>query len=166
MTDTERHYAQTEKEALAITWACEKFSDYILGKPIPIETDHKPLVPLLGTKSLDSLPPRVLRFRLRLDRFTYNIIHVPGKHLHAADALSRAPLTSTDGDKDLQALAELLMPTHIAQLPAGKERLDTYRSAQKSDPILSKPRQYCQEGWPNKHSVDPGAIKALLGGPR
>ena len=99
MTDTEKRYAQIEKEALASTWACEKFSDYILGKSIIIETDHKPLVPLLGTKQLDSLPPRVLRFRLRLDRFTYTIIYVPGKDLHTADTLSRAPLTNTEVDK-------------------------------------------------------------------
>ena len=32
MSDTERRYAQVEKEALAMTWACEKFSSYILGK--------------------------------------------------------------------------------------------------------------------------------------
>ena len=51
MSETEQRYAQIEKEALAITWACEKFSDYILGKPIQIETDHKPLVPLLQTNS-------------------------------------------------------------------------------------------------------------------
>ena len=30
-TDTERGYAQIEKETLATTWACEKFSTYILG---------------------------------------------------------------------------------------------------------------------------------------
>ena len=59
LTDTERRYAQIEKEALVLTWACEKFSEYVLGKPIQLETDHKPLVPLLGKKSLDSLPPRV-----------------------------------------------------------------------------------------------------------
>ncbi|KAL5467055.1 hypothetical protein EMCRGX_G031222 [Ephydatia muelleri] len=47
LTGTERCYAQIEKEALAITWACEKFSEYILGKQILIEMDHKPLVPLL-----------------------------------------------------------------------------------------------------------------------
>ena len=37
MTDTERRYAQIEKEALACTWACEKFSDYILGKHFTID---------------------------------------------------------------------------------------------------------------------------------
>ena len=78
MTETEKRYAQIEKEALATTWACEKFSVFILGINIEIETDHKPLVPLLGVKHLDSLPPRVLRFRLRLDRFNYSIQHVPG----------------------------------------------------------------------------------------
>ena len=62
MSDTERRYAQVEKEALAVTWACEKFSTYILGKKFMIEMDHKPLIPLLGTKHLDNLPPRVLRF--------------------------------------------------------------------------------------------------------
>ena len=76
LSDTERRYAQIEKEALALTWACEKFSEYVLGKEIELETDHKPLVPLLGKKSLDSLPPRVLWFRLRLMRFQYK---VPGK---------------------------------------------------------------------------------------
>ena len=64
LTETETRYAQIEKEALATMWACECFSNYILGKSIHIETDHKPLVPLLNTKHLDSLPPRVLRFRL------------------------------------------------------------------------------------------------------
>lgn len=86
LSETET-YAQIEKEALALTWACEKFSEYILGKPFQLETDHKPLVPILGKKSLDSLPPRVLRFRLRLMRFQYDIFHSPGKSLYLADTL-------------------------------------------------------------------------------
>ena len=87
MSETEHQYTQIEKEALATTWACEKFSDFILGKHIEIKTDHKPLVPLLGEKHLDSPPPRVLRFRLRLDRFDYSIKHIPGKELYMADTL-------------------------------------------------------------------------------
>ena len=64
MSETERRYAQIEKETLTTTWACEKFSNFILGKHIQVETDNKPLVPLLGLKHLDSLPPRILRFHL------------------------------------------------------------------------------------------------------
>ena len=50
------------KETLATTWACEKFASYVLGKKFTIETDHKPLVPLLGNKRLHSLPPRIYVF--------------------------------------------------------------------------------------------------------
>lgn len=78
MSETEGRYAQIEKETLAVTWACERFVSYILGATIIIETDHKPLVPLLGNKSLDTLPPRIFQFRLRLARFEYSIVHVPG----------------------------------------------------------------------------------------
>ena len=58
LSEMEQHYAQIEKEALATTWACEKFSTYLIGKMFDVETDHKPLVPLLNTKHLDDLPPQ------------------------------------------------------------------------------------------------------------
>ena len=49
LTSTE--YAQIEKESLALTWGCECFCDYLIGKPFHILTDHKPLVSLLGSKT-------------------------------------------------------------------------------------------------------------------
>ena len=69
LTDTESRYSQIEKECLAFTWACERSSDYILGKSFSGETDHKPLMPLLTTHTLDQVPPRIQRFRTRLMRF-------------------------------------------------------------------------------------------------
>ncbi|KAL2089226.1 hypothetical protein ACEWY4_016125 [Coilia grayii] len=101
MTKTERRYAQIEKEALAITWACERFQTYLLGLHFEIRTDHKPLLSLLSSRALDDIPPRALRFRLRLLRFTYTIVHVPGKNLIAADALLRAPLQGATTEEDL-----------------------------------------------------------------
>ena len=53
LSETETHYAQIEKETLALTCALERFAEYVLGKKVVLETDHKPLVPLLGNKSLD-----------------------------------------------------------------------------------------------------------------
>ena len=96
LTLTETRYAQIGKEALALTWACERLSAYLLGLDFTVRTDHKPLISLLGTRPLDDLPPPILRFRLRMMRFTYKIIPVPGKQLVAADALSRAPLGPED----------------------------------------------------------------------
>ena len=49
-----------------------------------MKMDHEPLVSLFSNKILGQ-PPCVLRFRLRLDRFDYQIRHVPGKLLYTAD---------------------------------------------------------------------------------
>ena len=96
LTPTERRYAPIEKEALASAWSCKKFQNYLIGIDFTLETDHKPLVTLLGTaKSLDELPPHIHRMKMRLMRFSYKIIHVPGKELFTADTLSRTPVTET-----------------------------------------------------------------------
>ena len=147
LTEVEQRYAQIEKEALATVWACEKFAAYLVGGTSSIETDHKPLVPLLGTKHLDCLPPRVLRFRLRLDRFDYTIHHVPGKELYTADALSRAP-SSVAGtiSQQFQNELESFVDTVTSVLPASSDRLEEYRTAQKADTTCSMVRHYCEKG--------------------
>ena len=63
--------------------ACERLSQYLLASKFILETDHKPLIPLLLMKNLD-LPFRVQRFRLRMMRYQYEIIHVPGKELNTS----------------------------------------------------------------------------------
>ena len=134
MTETERRYSQIEKEALALVWACEKFSDYVIGKKIQLETDHKPLVPLLGKTNLDCLPPRILRFRLRLMRFDYSISHVPGKELYTADALSRSPITLSSPMQEAEERhTELFISAVVSSLPASADRLQEYRMAQHAD---------------------------------
>ena len=42
---------------------------YILGLNFTMETDHKPLVPLLGHHDIELLPPHLQRFRLCLVRY-------------------------------------------------------------------------------------------------
>ena len=117
-----------------------------------LETNHKPLVPLLGTKDLHSLPPRVLRFRLRLNRFHYEITHVPGKLLTTADTLSGTPLQ--DG-KEVTLIEEVeeMVDSILQQLPASKDQLDKYRQAQANDTICSTVTQYCKSGWPSKNKL-------------
>lgn len=80
-SDYERRYSKTEKEAIARTSASEKCSDYILGKHLTIKTDQEHLVPILGSKALDHLTPRIQRLSMRLMHFCFDVINVPGREL-------------------------------------------------------------------------------------
>ena len=73
LSDAEKRYAVIEKEALAGVWACEKFSEYVVGMNFVLETDHKPLQTLFNTTEFSKTPPRIQRFRLRLMRFSVTV---------------------------------------------------------------------------------------------
>lgn len=151
MSPTEQRYAQIEKEALALTWACERFADYLIGIKFHIETDHKPLVPLLSTKLLDELPIRVQRFRMRLLRYDFTISHTPGKELGTADVLSRAPTSSlSTADHSLQEQVDAYVQLVMDSLPATRPRLAEIKAAQEADEVCQKVVKYCREGWPTR----------------
>ena len=124
-----------------------------MGIRFHVETDHKPLVPLLGSKSLDELPPCIQRLKIRLIAFSYSISHVAGKKLATADVLSRAPL----GDRGLLEQEEevnLYVNMVRSTLPATEKRLQEIREHQERDVILSQVKKYCNEGWPDKSTID------------
>ena len=149
LNDAEKNYAVIEKEALAATWACDRFSDYVLGLDFTLETDHKPLVPLLSTTELHKLPPRIQRFRLRMARYSPKVIHIQGKQQITADALSRAPVDEPDSaDIDFLNQVSAMAGQTIEILPASTRRLQEIKEAQMSDEILLRVRDYCSRGWP------------------
>ena len=145
MTECEQRYAQIEKEALALTWACERLNQYLLGSKFLLETDHKPLVPLLSTKNLEELPIRIERFRLRMIRYQYDIKHVPGKELNTADFLSRSLLPNT-GISELQEETEAYINLIVSHLPATDRRLTEIKEHQEKDPTLQKWKKEIQQG--------------------
>ena len=107
---------------------------------------HKPLVPLLSTKSLDKMPIRVQHFRLRLMRFSYSIYHVPGKDICTADTLSRAPVLTEDHTaaafhKEVNTYVNLVIDhllTTTKRLQEIKCLQDQDETCQKLKTILSK----------------------------
>lgn len=152
LTDTERRYAQIEKEGLALVWASEKFRDYLLGTQFCLETDHKPLVSLFGSKGIDELTPRLQRMRMRLMRYTYDIVYVPGRDLTVADTLSRSPLQkaeSTELEDDVQGYLHWV----ASSIPVTAPSLQQIAEEQKRDPVCQALVKLCAKGWPSRRDV-------------
>ena len=129
--------------------------DRILDRnEVKVETDHKPLIPLFSTKLIDELPVRIQRFRMRLVRFDFTIVHVPGKLIYTADSLSRSPqeckAQESKSWNDLYDQVEAYVNAVLVTLPASDRRLDEIRSELKNDDTLKTVMQYVQNGWPEE----------------
>ena len=72
LTDAETGYANIERELLAIIFACQCFSTYLLGRYFVAESDHKPLE-MIAMKNLANVPPRLQRMLLELQRYDVTI---------------------------------------------------------------------------------------------
>ena len=89
LSKVERRYSQTEHEALAIIWGCERFHLYLYGAPFVIHSDHKPQY--LFNNPLSKPPARTERWQLRLAPYDFTVRYRPGKD-NPADYVSRHPL--------------------------------------------------------------------------
>ncbi len=104
LTTTEQRYSQTEREALAVVWACEHFHLYIYGKPVNIYTDHKPFVAIYGNAT--SKPPaRIERWALRLQPYQTTVHYRKGEE-NPADYMSRHPSTDAEPCSRQEKVAE------------------------------------------------------------
>lgn len=96
LNKTEANYSTTEKEALAIMWAVEKYKPYLYGTKFTLVTDHKPLTFIKNsTKNA-----KILNWRLQLENYDYDVIYKCGKANVVADALSRPPVEVYHNEQD------------------------------------------------------------------
>jgi len=107
----ESRYAPIEDEALAVADALDKARFFVLGcADLIVAVDHKPLLKVLGNRSLDEISNTRLRnLKEKTLRYKFRIIHVPGAKHKAADAMSRHPSGTTTPDR-------LHLPDDIAWL--------------------------------------------------
>ncbi|KAK1651394.1 hypothetical protein QYE76_069199 [Lolium multiflorum] len=82
----QRNYATTEKELLAIVFACDKFRSYIVDSKVTIHTDHAAIRDLMTKKDAK---PRLIRWVLLLQEFDLHIVDRKGADNPVADNLSR-----------------------------------------------------------------------------
>ena len=83
---SEENYSVIEKELLAIVWACKYFRPYIFGNKFTLYTDHQPLTYIFNMKDPSS---KLVRWRLSLEEYDYEIKYRKGAQNVVADGLSR-----------------------------------------------------------------------------
>ena len=137
LSNCEKRYSQTEKEALGLVWACEKFHPYIYGCRFSLITDHKPLAVIYGPRSKPSA--RIERWVLRLQPYDFEVVHIKGRE-NTADSLSRLVpakqnLEQAEADDDhvrfvaITATPSALSTREIEQASAADDELKEVREA-------------------------------------
>lgn len=130
LNQAEQNYSTIEKELLAIIYAVNYFRPYLYGHKFSLITDHRPLVWLNSVKDPTS---RLIRWRLKLAEYEYDIVYKAGKRNVNADALSRNPIgankqilpiagTSSSDDEIFSSLAKR---RRTQELPKSEIALET-----------------------------------------
>ncbi|KAF8785739.1 Retrovirus-related Pol polyprotein like [Argiope bruennichi] len=98
----EQNYLTTEREALAVVWALEKFRGYVENQEIIIASDQKPLKWLM---SIMSPSGRLARWVLQIQSFNPKIEYAPRKSNVLADMLYRPTNLNEDVPCDVFAIS-------------------------------------------------------------
>ena len=170
LTQTERNYAQIEKECLAIVFAAERFEHYLLGKDIvKVLSDHKPLMSIFAKSVLKS-PKRLQRMRLRLRKYPLKVVYKPGPQMFISDTLSRAALpprrTQTDTPYYLifqlhkeERFRQEVEETSLEEATIVTDQcLEQIRQETSKDATVQTLINLITAGWPRTHCKAPFAF--------
>ena len=160
LTPTERNYYPVELEMLAVTWGCQRMSKYLHGLPhFLLETDHKPLIPILNYRPIVEMSPRIQRLRMKLLKFQFTAEHVPGKEIIDADAFLRAPVAMpTAEDEIAEKELNVYVNAVIKNLPASDQRIEEIKQRTLEDQTLRKLKLLLPK-WPITKAKCPEEIK-------
>lgn len=132
----ELNYPTIQKELLAIVWSIKYFRPYLYGGKFTVMTDHKPLIYLFGMKDPST---RLLKFRLQLEEYDYNVVYIKGNDNVVADALSRVTISSDDL-KSLNEKVTMVM-TRAQKAKIDQENKESTRSSNiTAEPKFGQPR--------------------------
>ena len=142
LTAAQQNYVAIELEALAVSWAVQKFHHYLYGTSFTLQTDQKPLQAILS-KSLVEATPRIQRLLLPTIPYDMAVEYIKGETNFIADCLSRAPVA-----KDTIKLPILQVNQITAHARCTQDRIDRLRQSTAKDDTLALLKHTVQHGWP------------------
>lgn len=103
---SERRHAAVEKEAQAIVEAVRHWRHYLSGRHFTIKTDQRSVSYVFNKKHKNKIKnDKMLRWKLELACYDFDIVYRPGKENFSSDALSRSHCGMAS--RDLRSLSEL-----------------------------------------------------------
>ena len=153
LTSVQQQYAQIDKELLAIVYGCKKFHQYVYGREVEVETDHKPLQSIFK-KPLHQAPSRLQKMLLQLQSYDLTVTYKSGKEMYLADTLSRSNLN--ESRETLVADLDVNM-VNVAMSP---EKCKEFQDATSRDPVLNCLKRHVLEGWPDDQIDCPLEIRS------
>uniref|UniRef100_A0A803SS84 Gypsy retrotransposon integrase-like protein 1 n=1 Tax=Anolis carolinensis TaxID=28377 RepID=A0A803SS84_ANOCA len=145
LSSAEKNYAQIEKELLAVVYAVQKFHQYVFGKMVLVQTDHKPLESIYK-KPIGSAPARLQRMLLQLQKYQLNFVYTPGKLMYLADTLSRATVDHPGSQEN--PIGDEKVIYEVNTLAMHPDKMGLIQEATKRDPQLRMIQTYLNQGWP------------------
>ena len=145
LSDVETRYAQIEKELLAVVFGMEKFHTYTYGRPVQIQSDHKPLE-IIYKKPVQKAPKRLQSMLLRLAIYDYSITYTPGRLMYLADTLSRAYLTAENSTKYCEELETVNM---MQAVDLEDDILNMIKQQSRNDADMVELQGIILKGWPD-----------------
>lgn len=143
LSQAQRNYPPIELEAAAIRWACGKFHEYVYGKKLRIESDHKPLE-CIYKKQLRSAPFRLQRIMFDIKQYSPTVVYVKGTSQHIADILSRDCVNNeSEEEEELQV--------YVA-IDFSKDAKREMVEATKHDQEIQELIKVTMSGWPNNQA--------------
>ena len=153
LTPTQSKYSQTEREALAVLFACQKYHYYLHGMHFDIITDHKPLLGIYSPTA--NPPPRIEKWALKLQPYDFTLRYQPG-HLNITDFMSRSPSEEADDhlldDNDAEHYVNMIVDHAVPKTLM----LEEIAEASSSDIQLQQVRKSISSGqWVKTEKIKP-----------
>eukprot|EP00117_Sycon_ciliatum_P031337 scpid17782/ scgid3606/ Retrotransposable element Tf2 155 kDa protein type 1 len=171
LSDAETRYAVIELEMLAVVWAVRKCRIYLSGAPFEVVTDHKPLIPIINSYSLDQIEnPRLLRLRLKLQAYQLQASWRKGSENAFADALSRNPVGIPSTTDELGEAPSLhcrsiqICMVHSDTEPNANLKVAELREAAAADATYQSLIECILTGFPDRQQKLPAPLRAYWNG--
>lgn len=155
LSDQEKKYTTTEKEALALVWAVRKYRPYLEGYHFLAITDH---VALRWLMKLQDPTGRLARWVMELQQHDFEVQYRKGALNQVADALSRIPVGTEEHESEVDIAVLEQNPTAGAE---NELTLDKAEGSSWYDRVLSK-LQDGKRHFPN-YCVRKGILYRLFG---